>query len=236
MSDGLPIAALSMINDMQRLTSISQNLTNAMTPGYKREMPVNAVFSSMISDKNLSMSIPEMSKVLDMKQGTLRYTGNPLDVAIESNGFFEIHRGEEVYYTRQGNFSLDAEGRLVTSSGDVVNFISGDLRLTTGQPSIDRDGRVMENGKQIGQIKIVHFDDPTLMHSVGEGKFVQSTATVKADGKVAVRQAHLEASNVNTAAEMVKMIETMRHFESGQKVIQMYDEMSERAISKLGEF
>ncbi len=82
----------------------------------------------------------------------------------------------------------------------------------------------------------MQFDDPRLLQYVGEGKFVQASAAVKADEKVSVRQAYLEASNVNTAAEMVKMIETMRHFETGQKVIQMYDAMNERAISKLGEF
>ncbi|TCS37713.1 flagellar basal-body rod protein FlgG [Paucimonas lemoignei] len=237
MPDGFTIAALSMTNDMQRLSSISQNLTNALTPGYKREIPLTAAFASMVSGNGaFSADLPSASGQIDMKQSALRHTGNPLDLAIENNGFFEIIRDGKAYYTRQGNFTLDPTGRLVTQSGDIVNGVSGDIRLTTSQPTIDSQGNVIENGKPIGQLKIVHFEDPRMLQAVGEGKFLQAGAAIKAEEKIALRQSHLETSNVNTAAEMVKMIETMRHFETGQKIIQMYDAMNERAISKLGEF
>lgn len=237
MPDGFSIAALGMNNDMQRLNSISQNLTNALTPGYKREVPLSTAFSNMISGNGaFSTPIPSASSVLDLKQGTLRYTGNPLDLAIENTGFFELQRDNQIYYTRQGSFALDANGNLVTQSGDIVNGMSGSLKLNTSQPTFDRQGNIFENGKLVGQLKVVQFVDPNLLQSVGEGKFVQGGATIKSEDKIAVRQSHLEASNVNTAAEMVRMIETMRHFETGQKIIQMYDEMNERAISKLGEF
>lgn len=237
MSDGFTIAALSMTNDMQRLSSISQNLTNALTPGYKREVALGAAFSSMVVGNGaFDAAVPSMSSVIDMKPATLRFTGNPLDIAIENGGFFEVIRDGQVYYTRQGNFSLSASGQLLTQSGDVVNGLSGEMKLTTSQPTIDRQGRVLENGVPVGQLKVVQFDDVRLLQGVGEGKFLQASASIKPDEAVSVRQAHLEASNVNTASEMVKMIETMRHFETGQKIIQMYDEMNERAISKLGEF
>lgn len=237
MPDGFTIAALSMTNDMQRLSSISQNLTNALTPGYKREIPLTTAFANMVSGNGaFNASVPAASGLIDMKQSTVRYTGNPLDLAIENNGFFEIVRDGKVYYTRQGNFTLDPAGRLITQSGDIVNGSSGDLRLTGSQPTIDRQGNIIENGKQVGQLKIVQFEDARMLQGVGEGKFLQAGAAIKPEEKVTVRQSHLEASNVNTAAEMVKMIETMRHFETGQKIIQMYDAMNERAISKLGEF
>jgi len=244
MADGFSIAALGMINDMERMNGISQNLTNALTPGYKRSIPFNTVLSGINATSATPglgapapvASAPVAAMVLDMKQGTLRATGNPLDLAIENSGFFEVQRDGQTYYTRQGNFVIDASARLATQTGDVVSGLSGDLKLTGSQPTIDRKGQILENGKVVGQIKLVQFDDPTLLQAVGEGKYLQGGASLKSDDKIAVRQGHLEASNVNTAAEMVRMIETMRHFETGQKIIQMYDAMNEGVISKLGQF
>lgn len=239
MPDGFSIAALSMINDMQRLNGVSQNLTNALTPGYKRTVPFNVVLSELHTQsgtQSFATPLPTPATVQDMKPGTLRATGNALDVAIENMGFFEVQQDGQTYYTRQGNFSIDANNRLVTQNGALVNGQSGDLKLTSLQPTINRQGQIFENGKLVGQIKLVQFVDPTLLQNIGEGKYIQASAVIKSEDKVSVRQGFLEASNVNSAAEMVHMIETMRHFETGQKIIQMYDEMNERAISKLGEF
>ena len=239
MADGMAVAALSMNNDMQRMSSISHNLTNALTPGYKREMSFMSVLSDQdmtLSNTNISAPIPQLSSVTDMKPAALRITGNPLDVAIENQGFFEVQHDGQTFYTRQGNFSLDANGQLRNVAGDTVMGLAGSLQLSSSQPSIDRSGKILENGKLVGQLKVVNFVDPSLLQSVGEGKFLQGSAVLKNDGSTLVRQGHLEASNVNTAAEIIKMIEPMRHFETGQKIIQMYDDMTERAISKLGEF
>jgi flagellar basal-body rod protein FlgG len=237
MPDGYSIAALSMLNDMQRMNSISQNLTNVLTPAYKSESSVSTSFSNLImGNGSFTAPIPEISNVPDLKQGTSRFTGNPLDMAIETAGFFEVQHAGQTYYTRQGNFTLNANGELTTQSGDIVSGVSGDIKLNTPNPTIDRQGNILENGKPIGQIKLVQFTDPSQLKYVGEGKFVQANATIKANERFSVRQSYIEASNVNSANEMVKMIETMRHFETGQKIIQMYDEMNDKAISKLGEF
>jgi flagellar basal-body rod protein FlgF len=238
MSDGITISAISMSNDMQRLNHISQNLTNALTPGYKRSIPFDTILSAVRTngDQNFTALIHETVSTLDMRQGTLRATGNSLDLGIENAGFFEIQHDGQTFYTRQGNFALDSSGRLVTQGGDLVMGVDGELRLASNQPTIDRQGRILENGKSVGQIKLVEFFDPNQLQNLGEGKYIQGNADVKPNGKIAMRQGHLEGSNVNTASEMVRMIETMRHFETGQKIIQMYDEMNGRAITKLGEF
>lgn len=239
MADGITIAALSMINDMQHMNNISQNITNALTPGYKRSTPFNVVMSTLQTGNgksSFSAPLPTAAAMLDMKQGTVRQTGNPLDLAIDGNGFFEIQSNDKTYYTRQGQFTLDNNGMLVTSTGEAVAGLSGTLRLSSDKPAIDRQGMVLENGKPAGQIKIVQFTDNSLLQYVGEGKYVQASASIKPQEKASLRQGQLETSNVNSTVEMVRMIETMRHFESGQKIIQMYDEMNERLITKLGEF
>jgi len=239
MADGMAIAAVGMNNDMQRLNSISGNMANALTPGYKRTLS----FVSAMKDRSLVMGnglqqvpVPALATVTDMKPAVLRGTGNPLDLAIEGQGFFEVQQGGQTFYTRQGNFTLDANAQLRTLSGDLVMGLGGVLQLSTGQPTIERDGRIVENAKPVGQLKLVSFDDPRLLQPVGDGKFLQGAAVVKNDGVAIVRQGQLEASNVNSAQDMVKLIETMRHFESGQKVIQMYDDMAERVNTKLGDF
>jgi flagellar basal-body rod protein FlgF len=114
---------------------------------------------------------------------------------------------------------------------------SGDIMLTTPQPVIDSSGKIFENERQVGQVKLVKFTDPHTLQAAGNGLYrMGPDSTVKTDGYDHIRQGYTEASNVNSMAEMVKMIETMRHFESGQKVIQAYNDMLDKAIRTLGEF
>lgn len=238
MADGMALAALSMINDMNRLSLIGQNVTNSISTGYKREILSQHAFAQMILDgggRQTMAPVPGLATALDMRPGSLRPTGNKLDLAIDGPGFFEIVDQDKTYYTRQGSFTLDATGRLVTAAGEVVNGVNGDIRLSSAFPSIDRQGLVYDGEKPVGQLKIVKVDDARQMTRTGQARFALGKAGIAA-GEGVVRQGFLEASNVDTASEMVKLIETTRHFESGQKVIQIYDEMTERAISKLGEF
>lgn len=238
MADGMALAALSMINDMNRLSLIGQNVTNSISVGYKREVVSQSSFSSLLLDsrgKGTSVPVPGLSTTVDMRPGPLRPTGNKLDLAIEGPGFFEIADKAGTYYTRQGAFTLDSSGRLVTPAGEAVSGVSGDIHLSSPFPRVDRQGYVYDGDKQVGQLKIVMVDDARLMTKAGQSHFSLGKANI-APGEGVVRQGHTEASNVDTGAEMVKLIETTRHFESGQKVIQIYDEMAERAISKLGEF
>jgi flagellar basal-body rod protein FlgF len=236
MSDGLSIAALGMAADVQRFNAISQNLANAMTPGYKRALPAGASFANVLLNQGLlAAPVPAFTAVPDMKPATLRFTGNPLDVALESEGYFELqHEGRSIY-TRQGNFALDAAGRLVTQGGLQVSGSGGEIRPASAQVVIDRQGNLLENGKPVAQLKLVRFENPALLQPIGNGQFLQGSAVIDSSRTPQVRQAHLEASNVNSAAEMVRLIETLRHFEAGQKAIQMIDAMNERAISRLGE-
>lgn len=238
MADGMTLAAMSMINDMNRLSLIGQNVTNSISAGYKRELVSQNSFSSLLLDSRgmgTSVPVPGLSTTVDMRPGTLRPTGNKLDLAIEGPGFFEVTDMAGTYYTRQGAFALDASGRLVTPAGEVVSGVSGDIRLSSPFPRIDQQGRVYDGDKQVGQLKVVMVDDARLMSKAGQSHFSLGKAEIEMRDGV-VRQGYTEASNVDTGAEMVKLIETVRHFESAQKVIQIYDEMTERAISKLGEF
>jgi flagellar basal-body rod protein FlgG len=167
----------------------------------------------------------------------LRQTGNSLDLAIDGKGFFEVHDGENIYFSRQGNFTLDATGRLATAAGMAVAGLGGDIRLQSGQVRIDSLGRIYEKDQQVAQLKLIAFQDAAKLVPAGAGLYTAGKASLQVvDENINVRQGYTESSNVVAADEMVRLIEAMRRFEGGHKVIQWYDEMLEKALSRLGEF
>lgn len=231
--DALNAAAGGMAMDVSRMSTIAQNLSNTATPGYKRALPSTLPF---LLEGSSAEAVA--ASTADLRHASLRPTGAALDLAIDGDGFFEVQTEAGTAYTRRGDFRLDAAGRLVTHAGHVVQGQGGPLVLGTAAPTIDRAGRLFDGDKPLGQLKLVTFADPRSVLSRGEdGLFTtEQAATVQPEGEARLRQGHLEASNVNTAAEMVRLMETVRHFEASQKVVQGVDEMTERALRKLGEF
>lgn len=242
MSDALSIAATSMMDDMQRVASISNNLANVTTPGFKRELTANAGFADYILSPQLKqmsllpVRLPASQFVPDNQPGSLRQTGNPLDLALEDDGYFELIGPQGPLYTRQGSFQLDAAGRLVNHDGRAVMGTGGEITLANGQPRIARDGQIFDADKLVGQVRVVRFADPRVLEKAGGGVYVATQDGAAETVNARMRQGHLENSNVVTTTEMVRLIETMRHFESNQKLIQSYDDMMERAIRTLGDF
>ncbi len=244
MIDALTAMSSSMMNDMMRLNAISHNLANSATAGFKKEIMVTRPFSEVLGAARSGgalqaflTSLPRTESITDHKPGTMKFSGNPLDLAIEDDGFFEVMTENGVAYTRQGGFRLDVQGRLVTEAGLPVMGASGELVLSTSQPVIRGNGKIYEGEREIGQIKLVRFSDLSTLQRIGGGLYIAELDSALMDtGSAHVRQGYTEASNVNSMTEMVKIIETMRHFESGQRVVQGYDAMMEKTIRTLGEF
>lgn len=241
MSDGAAIAAAGMSRDIQRINIISQNLANALTPAYKRMWAVSTRFDALMAPDGKSGQAGNPAGVevgTDLRPAPLRHTGNPLDLAIEGDAFFELRDASgSTTFTRQGSLALDAGGRLVAPGGAAVAGMGGDIQLESGQVTIDRAGRILDKDTVVGQIKLVRFDDARKLEPTGMGRYAQGSALPEpASDSAVLRQGKVEASNVVPADEMVRMIETMRHFEGGQKVIQWYDDMLEQALSRLGQY
>lgn len=257
MTDVLAISLRSMQHDMVRLERISMNMANAMTPGYKREMPaalplaasgfINAMSSVDASAaRTLTAATTSAGALMvrtDMRPGTLKSTGQDLDVALGGTGFFEVNTDSGPAYTRQGNWQVDARGRLVTAQGHPVMGVGGEILLSNPRPRIDATGQVFDamvdgraDAAPVAQLKVVRFDDVRDLERIGDG-LVRSPVPPKqlVDSEVQVHQGFLENSNVNSMQEMVQLIQSMRHFESMQKVALGYDEMIGAAVRKLGE-
>ena len=248
-----PVLALTlqaMQADMSRLDHVAMNLANAQTPGYKREVFASGAFSQALraqglGDAGQAPAVPPAVH-LDLRQGTMRTTAEGLDLALSGPGWFEVITEQGPAYTRLGNFRRDARGRLVTAQGLPVAGSGGEIQLPEGPVSIDAAGRIFEavtgDGKlararsePVAQLKLVAFEEGAAARRLGGGLVAFPGATPRAEAGAEVRQGYLENANVSSMQEMVQLMQTMRHFESMQKVALGYDEMLGSAIRKLGE-
>ncbi|MGD9364168.1 MAG: flagellar hook basal-body protein [Desulfobacteraceae bacterium] len=248
MTDAVGVSELSLMNDMLHLDIISNNLANANTAGYKRDIVVTNHFDAVLNDA-ISISatdiwpsgqadpFPRVHRITDSSSGALNYTGNPLDMAIEGDAFFELMDSGRVRYSRQGAFTMDSAGRLVNSSGLVVSGEEGEILLHGGEVTIDRQGNVHEDGEYAGRMKLMAFKDLSALTKVGSGMWAAPAGVMGQWADDAqVRQGYVESSNVKTMEEMVRMMTTLRHFETTANVIKGYDEMMNTAISTIAEF
>ena len=244
--DAISISAISMQNDLQKLDQLSHNVANMSTPAYKRSLSTTESFANTVSrfespirtSTAIQNAIPTINTSTDFKTGSLKSTGNPLDLAIEGNGFFELIDKSGTYYSKRGNFSIDTNGQVkLLGSELLLNGSSGDIRLQSAEPEVNSLGQVFEEGKQISQIKVVSFDNPNSLISLGQGIFKASeTSTQKEVELPSIRQSFLEASNSQPAEDMLNLIQLARHIEATQQVIRGYDGMLATVFEDLGKF
>lgn len=243
MNDVLSAVLASMHADIARVDRIGMNIANAGTTGYKRE--TGATFASRVADAAQAGGGVSMraSAHLDLRPGTLRSTGQPLDLALAGAGWFEVATEHGPAYTRRGDFRLDARGRVVTQQGLPVQGSGGDIQLAHGRPVIDASGRVFESAgamsegaQPVAQVKVVQLDARAPMERTGDGLMLaRGEATAMPESAIQLQQGFLENANVSHMHEMVRLLETLRHMESMQKVALGYDDMLAGAIRKLGD-
>ena len=225
MERGLYIAASGMLAEQVRQDQIANDLANAATPGYKSDRTAQSGFGELLLANGATGQVvgPQGTAVqvsaveTDFTPKPSRETGEPLDFAIAGEGFFAVQTGRGVRYTRNGQFTADARGRLVTAQGDPV-LGRGGRPLTVG-----RDGRVDPRA-----LKVVNLGDP---RKDGDS-LVAGTPAGNAGGQV--RAGALEASGADAARSMVDMIASLRSFEAGQRVITTIDETLGRAANNVG--
>lgn len=238
--DPIAITAASLLMDTQRMSVIANNAANALTPGFRRELLVAAGQfhpDAAYGSQARPVAAPAPYTTFDSTPGAVRQTGNPLDVALLGEGYFEVQTAHGPAYTRQGAFRLDAQGRLVTQAGLPVAGTGGEIVLTSGTPLIDREGKVQEQGKQVAQIKIVNFEGAEQLRSIGGGLYVAAGDARGVEmARPRMAQGQLESSNVDSAREMARLIETYRHFEGTSRLLQAYDEVRDKTFRSLGQF
>lgn len=243
MNSGMYAAVSGNMVSAQRMEIITNNLANINTVGFKKD---RMIFDTMLnSAKNptqpagMLTDAPVLSAYTvdtDYSAGPQKQTGNPLDLALDGSGFFVVNTPQGKAYTRQGNFHLDGNGKVVTADGYEVQAGGGPVTIKGGQVDINEKGEVSVDGQQVSTLSVVDFPKPYQMQKIGSAMFVPSDPAVTeqpATGAL-VRQGALEDSNVQPLLEMANLIETTRFYESCVKTIQSYDEMANKAANDLG--
>ena len=253
MINSLWIAKTGMTAQQTQLDVISHNLANVSTNGFKRN---NAVFEDLIyqnlrqvgaqndeqnqlpTGMHMGLGVRTVATSRTFTQGSLQQSNNSLDVAINGNGFFEVNLPDgTIGYTRDGSFQLDAQGRMVTSSGlPVANGIT--VPPNAIKVSISADGIVSATlpgnpaPQQLGNIAMSSFVNPAGLEPVGQNMYKESAASGQpqqgqpgTNGLGFIKQGFLEASNVNVVEELVTMIQTQRAYEMNSKAISTSDQM-----------
>jgi flagellar basal-body rod protein FlgF len=234
MTDAIAALSDAMRNDAETLRVIGQNVANLETTAYRREIAVMRPSFDELSDAARAAAPPRaLETSIDQRTGTLKSTGEALHLALEGPGFFAVETAEGgEALTRRGDFRLDADGRLVTHAGLTVLGETGPIHVSE-TPQIAADGAVRVAGNVVGQLRIAQVAPDSQLVALG-GDLYRGTLLPEGDAAARVRQGFLEASNVDSVQEMMRLIETMRHFETVQRYVSGYDDMVGKAISELG--
>ncbi|MRR53128.1 MAG: flagellar basal-body rod protein FlgF [Deltaproteobacteria bacterium] len=241
MNSGIYGAISGNMAMMKQLDVLANNLANVNTPGYKKDsITFEAVLTaSVLQGTEGSADSPALATeryAIDFSAGVVKVTDNTFDIALDGDGFFAINTPQGKAYTRQGNFKLDANSRLVTADGYEVLGNGAPIVINGGSVSFDAKGKILVEGQETGTLDVVDFPKPYDLKKIGSALFMPNDANVtpQAARDTLVRQGHLEGSNVNPLEAMVRMIETTRSSETCQKMIQNYDQMTGRAVNELG--
>lgn len=252
-------AASGMLAQQLNVDTISNNLANVNTPGFKKsqvqfeDMLYQTIRAPqqvgtgqdarIVAGLDVGLGVRPVATVRDFSLGNIQTTGNPTDLAIRGAGFFQVQDAGQTFYTRAGNFSLDANGNLTTPDGYRVLDTSGHpIQLNVSSGTLDhyevgQDGTVTmittSGARQsAGQIGLVSFANPDGLEAVGQNLYQTSVASgtpkVGAPGSGSlgmIASGSLETSNVQVVEEMVNLIVAQRAYEINSKAVQSADDM-----------
>lgn len=258
MQDGVFSGLFGALTTEHRMNMIANNLANVNTHGYKRDTvafkdtmsyyahdeirePLMTCRSKPLFPEPKNLARPRLAvSQTDFSQGSLHFTGNPLDVAIMGDAFFKFNTPEGDYLSRQGGFLLSGDGTLVTPRGYPVQGTAGNIVVPPGtrHVHIAEDGQVFADDAMIGGIALFTVSDFKALEKQGHNMYrlrrgSSAEERAIAPNEAGVAQGYMEKANVEVVYEMVNMIEVQRLFEAYQKVMQSSDTLDREAISKV---
>lgn len=260
MQDAMFSGLFGALTTEHRMNFIANNLANVNTHGYKRDTlafkdtmasyahdeirePLMNLRSDPLFPEPKNMARPRVAvSQIDFSQGSMQFTGDPLDVAISGeNAFFRVATPTGDYLTRNGHFLLSEDGTVMTPQGFALQGVGGNIVIPPGTRSvqISGDGQVVADGAVVNQIALLTVDEPQNLEKMGHNLFRprENAQVAEGDAYLAgarVEQGFTEAANVEVVSEMVNMIEVQRQFEAYQKVMQSSDTLDRAANEKIG--
>ena len=261
MQAGMFSGLFAALSTEHRMNYVANNLANANTRGYKRDTvafkdtmvsyafdeirePLLNLKSDPLFPEPLNASRVRLAvSKIDFAQGSMQYSGNPLDVAINGeNAFFRVATPTGAFLTRNGAFVLSEDGTIMTPQGYPVQAQGGGnitIPQGTRHIQISGDGQVIADNDVIGQIALANVDNPQNLEKMGNNLYRPRQNVQVAEGDAyatggRLEQGFTEAANVEVVPEMVNMIEVQRQFEAYQKVMQTSDTLDRAATEKVG--
>lgn len=254
MNYGLYISATGVLTNMHRQDVLANNLANAQTVGFKQNLaafsqrlpesqegPAGFDLADELLDK-LGGGLTAHAALTDLSAGSLQKTDNPLDLAIDGQGFFTIQNklpdgSIQTAMTRDGRFTLGDDGRLITTVGGhgVLDSSGQPIRVDPAFPlTIDPTGRLTQNGQTVGQLQIATVDPQYPLNHLGQGMY-EAPANLQTDNfQGRIQQGFLEQSNVDPVREMVNLIQTTRAVNDNATMIRYQDSLMDKAVNTLG--
>lgn len=252
MSDGIYSALSGAVAQQRSLDVVANNVANANTVGFRADrvafdqalieqrgggnVPLNTRNRDAQSPNNPLRFVTADRMQTDYSTGVMQQTGNPLDTAIQGDGFFSVRTPNGERFTRAGDFVRDAAGTIRTQNGFEVLGVNGEpIRIPQNAREVEmsRDGIVSADGVAVGRFKLSSFEDPTALRKEGNTLFV-GNAEAAQPSSAEIVQGYVESANVNAVSGLNELITVSRLFDTFQKVIQGFKDLDNRAARDLG--
>ena len=239
--------ASGVLTHQRNLDVIANNMVNVSTPGFKQDRYTATTFDEVMYSRvgnkdSIGPEIGTQSYIratsdieTDFTQGTLEPTGLALDFAISGEGFFEVEDEDgNLFYTRNGNFSLDDEGYLCLPGFGRVHGANGAaIRLRTDQITVDSQGIISyAEGGTLGRLGVFTFEDNAALERNDMGFFTGDNARLSGESKII--NGYVERSNTDVVKQMTDMVAYQRSLQSATQVMKMYDSLMNQATTEIG--
>jgi flagellar basal-body rod protein FlgF len=225
---------------IESLDMLANNIANASAPGFKADREFFSLYQSSEAADSPEGTNPAVLPVIerqwtDFAQGSLTPTGNPLDLALNGQGFFVANSASGRIFTRNGSFRLSPAGQLETLDGHAIQGQDGKPIVldSSKRVEIGPDGVVRQDGQDLSRIAVVDFKDSSALVKRGNSYFQADLSTMAPAPQTEVQQGKLEAANSQPAESAVRLVNIMRQFESLQKAMAIGAEMNRRAVEEV---
>lgn len=226
----------------RQLDIAANNIANADTPGFKVEnLLLNSQAATPARNDEVrggAVFVVDGGVGRDFRQGAIRETGRPFDLAIDGQGFFRVSTPQGDRYTRDGRFTLDDQGRLTTQDGHpVLDEGGGEIQIDAkkGAVTVGQDGAVSQGSERVGKVGLFRFPILSVLTKEGDNLYANaSNSTAEAATEARVRQGAVEGSNVSPVLEITNLIEISRAYERVSRIIEQNNDLSQRTVERLG--
>jgi flagellar basal-body rod protein FlgF len=219
----------------QAMEVIANNLANASTNGFKERQAIFEDFVQTGIPGQKVDYVKDAGTTRDVRQGDMKVTGNPLDAALEGDGYYALQTAAGTRYTRASSFHTTPSGQLVTAQGDEVLDDRGNpiqLPTTPGNVLIATDGTISKGNVRVSKLGVVTFDNPQQLVEESAGRYT-TQAQPNPDTTTAVRQGVVELSNVQSVIEMTRMLSVQGAYADTSQIMNAEDTRLKNAIDKL---